>query len=37
MTYYIYDIDLNLIGYGNENNINSYIDSGYIVSKIKLI
>jgi len=32
MTYYIYDIDLNLIAYGNENQIESYLNSGWIVS-----
>ena len=36
MKYYIYDIDLTFIGYGNENQIQNYIDSGYIVSIIKL-
>lgn len=37
MKYYIYDINLNFIGYGNKNQINTYIENGYIVSITKLI
>lgn len=36
MTYYIYDINLDFIGYGNENQIQNYLDNDYIVSIVKL-
>jgi len=35
MILYIYDINLNLVAEGNENFVQSYIESGYIVSKVK--
>jgi len=37
MKFYLYDLNLNFIGWGNKNEIDNYIASGYIVSITKLI